>query len=89
MVFKGERAGDRGRGHGTLLLVDFKGKNPEHAMHPQGGGGFIPFGVRAAAASAILLPKNKEVLLANIVMEHITFVLHHFERVYTDMNPGS
>ena len=45
---------------GPVLLVDLRGKSPEHAVHPQGGGGFIPFGVRAAAASAILSPKNKE-----------------------------
>ena len=28
---------------GPFLLVDFRGKSSEHAMHPQGGGGFKGF----------------------------------------------
>ena len=39
--FKRERAGARGRG------LDFRGKSLEHAMHPQGGGGFKGFDLAA------------------------------------------
>ena len=40
LVFlNGKRPTAEGKGHGTLFEVGFRRKNPEHAMHPQGGGG--------------------------------------------------
>ena len=63
------RAGARGRGHGTLLLVDFRGKNLEHAMHPQGGGGFRGF-APAAGPLASCFVEAGELQVCKNVREH-------------------
>ena len=73
--FKCLGAGARGRGHGTLLLVDFRGKSLEHAMHPQGGGGFKGFAPAAGPFALWKLELWKSARLCGCKLPNLGMVL--------------
>ena len=52
-----------------FLLVDFRGKNPELAMLPQGGGGFKGFAIAAGPLASCFVEAG-ELHVCKTVREH-------------------